>query len=278
MTDNARIPDRLPLWPQGAPGALGDGPEDRPSLTPHLPASAGPTAAIVVCPGGGYQGRAAHESDPIARWLCELGVAGLVLDYRVAPYRHPAPLSDAQRAIRTTRAKAAEWNIDPRRVGILGFSAGGHLAASAATIFDDGDPDAADPVDRFPCRPDALVACYAVLTFGPHRHNGSMVNLLGPQPSEEMRNYLSLENRVTPRTPPSFLWHTADDTAVPVENSLLFAQSLRQSAVPFALHVFPHGRHGLGLAENEPAVAAWTSLCAAWLTEIGFAPKSEART
>ena len=274
MTGSVRPFQRRPLWPQGAPGAAGNGPEDCPALTAYLPPAAGTTAAIVVCPGGGYHGRAAHEGEPIARWLCGLGVAGLVLDYRVAPYRHPVPLQDAQRGIRFARAHAAEWSIDPRRVGILGFSAGGHLAASAATMFDDGDPAAGDPIDRHPCRPDALIACYPVITFGPHRHDGSMVNLLGKEAGQDMQTYLSLENRVTPRTPPTFLWHTAEDQAVPVENVLLFAASLRRCAVPFALHVFPHGRHGLGLAEGNPAVSAWKDLCAAWLREIGFIPGS----
>ena len=199
-----------------------------------------------------------------------MSVAGLVVSYRVAPYRYPAALTDAQRAIRTIRARAAEWNIDPRRVGILGFSAGGHLACSAATIFDDGQADAPDPIDRQGCRPDAAILCYPVVSFGEFRHDGTMRNLLGKEPDENLRRSLCLEDRVTPRTPPTFLWHTSDDEAVPVENSLLFAAAMKRNRVPFALHVFPHGRHGLGLAGDIPGVGAWTKLCADWFGEIGW--------
>jgi acetyl esterase/lipase len=259
------------LWPQGAPGAKGTGPEDCPRLTPYLPEGAGPFPAVVVCPGGAYAFRAAHEAEPIARWLSTLGVAGLVLDYRVAPYKHPVPLGDAQRAIRMTRARCAEFRVDPKRVGILGFSAGGHLAVSAATIFDAGQAGAADPIDRQSCRPDALIACYAVVTLtGPFAEQGSMTNLVGDPANATLREYLSLENRVTQQTPPTFIWHTSDDACVPVENALLLASALRRHAVPFAMHVFQHGSHGLGLAKESPDVAAWTQLCGRWLGEIGF--------
>lgn len=272
MSSEVKQLEPVLLWPGGAPGAMGGGVEDCPRLTPYLPAggSAAPRAAVVVCPGGGYCGRAEHEARPIAEWLCSLGVAGLVCDYRVNPYRHPIPLGDAQRAIRLTRANSARWGIDPARVGILGFSAGGHCATSAATIFDDGRADAADPVDRQSCRPDALIACYPVITFGEFRHDGSMRALLGEKPDPAMQEYLSLELRVTPRTPPTFLWHTAGDDGVPVENSLLFAQALSRNKVPFALHVFPTGNHDLGLAPDHSTVRAWPGICAAWLREIGF--------
>ena len=260
------------LWPEGAPGATGDGAEDRPKLTPYLPVVDAPSAAIVVCPGGGYCGRADHEGEPVARWLCSLGIAGCVVDYRVAPYRHPIPLGDAQRAIRLTRARRRQWNIDPHRVGILGFSAGGHCAISAATIFDTGSDTTADAVDRESCRPDALVACYPVVTFDEHRHDGSMRALLGEEPSDRQRELLSLERRVTRETPPTFLWHTASDPGVPVENSLLMAAALSSHGVPFALHVFPEGDHGLGLAEADPVVGAWRDLCARWLRQLGFGP------
>jgi acetyl esterase/lipase len=260
------------LWSQGAPGATGTGSEDCPRLTPYLPEGDGPFAAVVVCPGGGYGGRAPHEAEPIARWLNTLGVAGLVLDYRVAPYKHPIPLGDAQRAIRLVRARCEEFRVDPRRVGILGFSAGGHLAVSAATIFDAGQADAPDPIDRQSCRPDALIACYPVITFtGPFHEPGTMTNLVGDPANAALREYLSLQNRVTPQTPPTFVWHTADDACVPVENALLLASALGRHAVPFALHVFQHGRHGLGLAEESPEVRAWTQLCARWLGGIDFA-------
>ena len=195
--------DALPLYPGRAPGALGDAPADRPTLTPFL-LPGGPRGCVVVCPGGGYAMKAEHEGAPIARWLNAIGVAACVLDYRVAPYRHPIPVADARRAIRTVRANAAAWRIDPAKVGILGFSAGGHLAASASTLAEAGDATAADPVEREPSRPDAAILCYPVITFGDHRHDGSMRNLLGPEPLDDQRRALSLETRVTPRTPPTF--------------------------------------------------------------------------
>lgn len=266
-------PAPILLWPDGAPGAKGDTPEDKPRLTPYLLPGDGPFGCVIVCPGGGYAGRAAHEGEPIARWLNSIGASAFVLDYRVRPYRHPIPLGDAQRAIRTVRARAAEWRVDPRRVGILGFSAGGHLAGSAGTLFDAGQTDAADPIDRQSSRPDALILCYPVITFGEFRHNGSMVNLLGENPDPALREKLSLENSVTPQTPPTFIWHTSDDAAVPVENALLFAAALHKSKVPFALHVFPRGRHGLGLAGGVAEVSQWTALCAEWLKGIGFIGK-----
>ncbi|HOX08213.1 MAG TPA: alpha/beta hydrolase [Planctomycetota bacterium] len=260
------------LWPDGAPGALGDGQEDRPRLVPHLLPGGAPRSAVVVCPGGGYSMRAAHEGDPIAAWLNSLGISALVLHYRVRPYRHPVPLADAQRAIRLVRHRAADWHLDPGRVGILGFSAGGHLACSAATIFDRGRPDAPDPVDRQSSRPDLLVACYPVISFGEHRHDGSMKCLLGDPPDEELRAFLSLENRVTAETPPAFLWHTAEDQAVPVMNSLLFAGALAEHRVPFALRIFTRGRHGLGLGSAGSEAATWPAQCARWMAEAGFLP------
>lgn len=258
------------LWPGPAPGATGDAPEDTPRITPFLPDSNSPTGAVIVCPGGGYARRASHEAAPVARWLCSLGLAGIVLDYRVCAYRHPVPLLDARRAIRTVRSKAGAWSIDPARIGILGFSAGGHLAISAATIFDAIESGPSDAIDRIDCRPDALIACYPVVTFGPHRHDGSMRNLLGPEPDPGLREQLSLETRVTERTPPAFLWHTADDPAVPVGNVLLLAEAMQACGVPVALHVFAHGRHGLGLADEAPDVARWTALCAAWMGQVGL--------
>jgi acetyl esterase/lipase len=273
MSHEARKLDTLYLWSGRAPGALGDGPEDRPRLTPYLPEGNGPFGCVVVCPGGGYGGRAKHEGEPIAQWLCSLGLASCVLDYRVKPYQHPVPLGDAQRAIRMVRARASEWNLDTRRVGIVGFSAGGHLATSAATLFDLNPPDGKDPIDQHSARPDVLIACYPVISFGEFRHHGSMVNLIGKEPDPKLRQMLSLENSVTAKNPPAFLWHTADDAAVPVENVLLFAQALRRHKVSFALHVFPHGRHGLGLASDQPGIKVWTELCAQWLREMGFAPR-----
>lgn len=244
--------DAITLWPQDAPEVAGSLPDGIPMLKPYLPESAVPTGAIVVCPGGGYQRRADHEGEPVAHWLNTLDIAAFVVDYRVAPHRHPLPLLDAQRAIRTVRANSGRWNVDPQRVGILGFSAGGHLAATVATQWDGGEPHQADPIARVSCRPDVAILCYPVISFMHASHTGSMTNLLG-------------------ETPPAFLWHTADDDVVDVENSLLFASALRRHGVPFALHVFPSGAHGLGLAEDHPEAAIWTGLCARFLQRTGFA-------
>lgn len=269
-----------PLWPKGAPGARGDAPGDVPTITVYpaqVPAAGPKTAAVVVCPGGGYGGLAAHEGEPIARWLNSLGVTGVVVRYRLGPkYHHPAPLQDAQRAIRTVRARAAEWNVDPQRVGILGFSAGGHLAATASTQFDNGKPDAEDPVERVSSRPDVSVLVYPVITMtDPHTHSGSRRNLLGEKPAREQIDSMSAEKRVTKDTPTAFIFHTADDGAVPVENALMYASALRKSGVPFELHVYEHGRHGVGLAKDDPVLGTWPARCADWLRTKGFGKKAE---
>jgi len=267
----------LPLWPAGVPGTIEDPTQlnhkragEIPTLTPYLVAGDTPTALIVVCPGGGYGMRAAHEGEPVARWLNSIGVSAAVLDYRVFPWRHPQPLNDAQRGLRLARSLAAQWKVDPKRIGILGFSAGGHLAGSAACFHDAGDAAASDVVARASCRPDVAILCYPVITFGDQRHNGSMEALLGKQPDPELRRKLSLELSVTAANPPTFLWHTADDKAVPVANAQLFADALTNAKVRVALHIFPEGRHGLGLAESHPTVRQWTTLCAQWLKEVGF--------
>jgi acetyl esterase/lipase len=227
----------------------------------------------VVLPGGGYQVKAAHEAVPIAQWLNSLGIAAFVLDYRVAPYRHPIPLLDARRAIQLVRCRAGELSIDPARIGILGFSAGGHLAASAGTHFEAYDsiylPE--DEVSAFSFRPDAMVLCYPVISFIQNFHLGSIDNLLGPDSSLELRSSLTNETRVTAQTPPAFIWHTSDDGSVPVENSLLFARALSACNIPSELHVFAHGIHGVGLAKNHPYAEPWTELCARWLGNLGFA-------
>jgi len=258
------------LWPEGAPLAMGDGDEDKPAITPYLVEGKG-NAAVVVAPGGGYGKRAEHEGEPIARWLNGLGISAFVLRYRVAPYRHPAPLLDAQRAIRAVRHYAEPFGVDPERVGLLGFSAGGHLTATAGTHFDRGQPEAADPIDRHSCRPDALVLCYPVITLKePYAHLGSRHNLIGPDPDPELLNSLCNDEQVTADTPQTFLWHTSDEEPVPVQNSLRFAAALHANRVPFDLHVYAKGNHGLGLAENHPYARGWTGACADWLRNIGF--------
>jgi acetyl esterase/lipase len=272
-------PEPVLLYPQGAPGAVGKEPADVPTITvypaPNTPPGGAP--AIVVCPGGGYGGLAGHEAEPIAQWLNTFGVTGVVLKYRLGPrYHHPVMLQDAQRAVRTVRSRAAEWKIDSKRVGILGFSAGGHLAATASTQFDGGDPAAADPVDRLSSRPDVSVLVYPVITMtDPHTHGGSRRNLLGESPTAEQVEAMSAEKRVTKDTPPAFIFHTADDQAVPVENAILYASALRKHGVPFELHVYETGRHGVGLATNDPILRTWTERCADWLRKRGFGTSGE---
>jgi acetyl esterase/lipase len=262
--------DRFPLWPGDAPEIANADPSEIPMLTAFVPSAAAPTAAIIVCPGGGYQMRADHEGAPIAEWLASLGIAAFVVDYRVAPNRHPIPLQDAQRAIRHVRHHAATWNVDPDRIGIIGFSAGGHLAATTGTHWDAGNPSASDPVRRASSRPDVMVLCYPVISLMQACHRGSVVNLLGQEATLEERRMLSAELNVTPQTPPAFIWHTADDAAVDVDNALMMGSALRRHGVDFALHVFPTGVHGLGLAPDDPEVRIWTDLCARFLRTQGF--------
>jgi acetyl esterase/lipase len=269
MTLRAEVKEPLPLWPGGAPGALGTGSNDVPTLTAYLPSPEIATgAAIVICPGGGYGGLAPHEGKDYALWLNEQGVTGFVLKYRLGShgYRHPRMLEDAARAVRTVRAQAADWKVDPKRIGIMGSSAGGHLASTLLTHFDSGKPDAEDPIERQSSRPDLGILCYAVITMGPDTHAGSKNNLLGKDPSPELVKLLSNELQVTAQTPPCFIWHTEEDKAVKVENSLEFAAALRRAGVPFDLHVYQQGRHGIGLANGHP----WTKDCTFWLKVQGF--------
>jgi acetyl esterase/lipase len=267
----------FPLWPEGAPGALGKEDKDIPTLTPFLPDPANATgAAIVICPGGGYGALAPHEGASYARFLNEYGVAGFVLKYRLGSggYRHPVMLHDAARAVRLVRARAGEWKVDPHRIGIMGSSAGGHLASTLLTHFDAGTPDAADPVERQSSRPDLGILCYAVITLGQFTHEGTKLNLLGKDPSPELVRLLSNELQVTKDTPPCFIWHTYEDKAVPVENSLQFAESLRKAGVPFDLHIYRKGQHGLGLGTrdwNPEKMHPWTRDCIFWLQAQGFA-------
>ncbi|WP_058301988.1 alpha/beta hydrolase [Gorillibacterium timonense] len=260
------------LWPQGAPFATGTGDEDKPAVTPYLASNKeSKTAAVVVCPGGGYEMRADHEGEPIALWMNTLGISAFVLRYRVAPYRNPVPLTDVQRAIRYVRHRADEWNIDPQRVGVLGFSAGGHLAATAATLYDRGATDAEDPVDRQSSRPDLAIFCYPVISMREGiTHEGSRNNLLGPNPDESLIARFSCEENVTADTPPTFLWHTSEDGLVSAINSLLFASALKRNGIFFDLHVYEKGHHGLGLAEDNEHARTWTDQCASWLKQNGF--------
>lgn len=259
------------LWPGASMDSIGEENQGCPSLTLYPVAGEGLSSAVIVCPGGGYGRRAPHEGEPVAQWLNGLGISAFVLNYRVAPYEHPIPLQDAQRAIRTVRHHAQEWGVDSNRLGILGFSAGGHLASSAGTLFDAGNQDAADPIERQSSRPDALILCYPVISLYEYGHMGSKRNLLGEAPDEQLVSLLSTEKQVSSDTPPTFLWHTADDAAVPVENSLLFAGALSRHKVPYDLHVFESGRHGIGMASDHDEAYIWPELCANWLKKMKFA-------
>ena len=262
------------LWTKGAPEAVGTTPEDVPTLTIYRPADGMSNgAAIVICPGGGYGHLAeGHEGREVAAWLNTLGVTGCVLKYRLAPrYRHPAPIQDAQRAIRLVRSRAEEWKIDPQRIGIMGFSAGGHLASTAGTHFDLGNPEATDPSDKVSCRPDLLILCYPVISLSsPYTHVGSRNNLVGANADAKLLDGLSNEKHVTRETPPTFLFHTSNDSAVPAENSLLFYMALHARGVPVEMHIYEQGRHGVGLAAKDPLLSSWPKRCAQWMDGRGF--------
>jgi acetyl esterase/lipase len=246
---------------------------DRPSLTLYsLPVGAAPHSAVVVCPGGGYQALAMdHEGRQIAEWLNSLGIAAYILKYRLAPrYHHPVMMEDVQRAIRYVRAHAPAWEIAPQRIGVWGFSAGGHLASTAATHFDAGDATAADPIERVSSRPDFAILAYPVITCSEaFKHTGSCRNLLGENPDPKLADYMSNEKQVTAQTPPTFLFHTGDDPGVPVENSVAFYLALRKVGVPAELHVYQHGPHGVGLAQMYPILSSWPRRLADWLRAQG---------
>ena len=270
----------FPLWPEGAPGAMGSEPKDIPTLTAFIAKEKASGAAIVVLPGGGYGGHAEHEGKAYAEWLNTLGIHAFVLKYRLGSfqvqkdgklrgidgYKHPRMLEDAARSLRTVRARASEWNINPGKIGIMGSSAGGHLASTLLTHFDSGNQSAEDPIEKQSSRPDLGILCYPVITMGEHTHQGSRNNLLGKNPSPELIKYLSTELQVTRNTPPTFLFHTVEDTAVPVENSLMFAESLRRAGVKFDLHIYANGPHGIGLANGHQ----WTKALEFWLKQNTF--------
>jgi acetyl esterase/lipase len=243
-----------------------------PRLTavPSRSGAAGDRPAVLVLPGGGYARQADHEAEPVADWLAGLGIHAFVLRYRVAPDRHPAPLEDAKQAMLHIRGGAHGLAVDRERVGVLGFSAGGHLAATLSTAVATGSAD----LDVPGAVPDLTVLCYPVVSYTREVHQGSVDNLLGGAPPSNVLAELSAEQQVTSETPPAFLWHTADDAAVPVSHSLGYAGALLSAGVPAELHVFPHGRHGLGLADGEPGPDQWSSLCAGWLGRAGWTDPS----
>lgn len=258
----------FPLWSGRAPGALGDQPQDQPTLTSFPPTTKPTDASVIVFPGGGYGMLAPHEGEGYAHWLAAQGIQAWVLQYRLGPhgYRHPAMLHDAARAVRTVRHLARQQKLDPARIGVMGSSAGGHLVATIITQFDAGQAGAADPIERESSRPDLGILCYPVVTMQPpHAHLGSRDNLLGPSPSPQLIDALSAELHVRPDTPPAFIWHTVADNAVPVENALMLASALRQAGVPFALSLYENGVHGLGLGSAEQPAPPWAADCLFWL-------------
>mgnify|MGYP001328639313 CR=1 FL=1 len=264
----------IELWPDGAPGAVGKEPLDVPTITQFpAPKETATGAAVIVFPGGGYARLSdIKEGSDVAKWLNSLGISAFVLKYRLGMrYHQPAPLQDAARAIRIVRSRANEWNVDVNRIGILGFSAGGHLASTLGTHFDSGKADAKDGIDRLSSRPDLMVLIYPVITMGDLTHAGSKKNLLGDNPTPDLIKLYSNELQVTKDTPPTFLVHTMTDAGVPVENSMMFASALRKVGVPFEFHLYEQGPHGFGLAPTNPILASWPARCADWLGLHGFA-------
>ncbi len=281
LAAKAQPTNSFALWPEGAPGALGTQPKDTPTLTPFFPTSGKATgAAFVICPGGGYVGLADHEGRAYAQWLNDHGIVGFVLKYRLGGrdgYHHPAMLQDVSRAIRLVRANATEWRIDPHRIGIMGSSAGGHLASTVLTHFDSGNSNAVDMVERQSSRPDLGILCYAVITMGDLTHRGSRNALLGTNATPALVQELSNELHVTRDTPPCFVWSTEEDRTVPVENSLMFVEALRKARVPFDVHIYQKGGHGMGLGvrqyppEDPTKIHPWAADCIYWLKQQGYA-------
>jgi acetyl esterase/lipase len=263
----------IPLWSGPAPGALGTDTTDIPAITVFLPRNVAPnTPAIIICPGGSYQRLASnHEGRQVANFMNSMGIAAFVLRYRLGPrYHHPIELGDVQRAIRLVRSHAADWHLDPARIGIMGFSAGGHLAMTASTHLDAGNASASDPLDRVSSRPDIAILGYPVISMtAPWTHAGSRTALLGDHPDPQLASSLSGENAVTKETPSTFIFQTSEDTTVPAENAIYYFLALRRAGVPAEMHVFERGVHGLGLANADPALSEWSKLLTNWLRMHG---------
>ncbi|HEU4937989.1 MAG TPA: alpha/beta hydrolase [Vicinamibacterales bacterium] len=269
-------PQEILLWENGAPGALGQADTDKPAITAYRAPRGSSGTAIVVAPGGGYGALAIeHEGRQWAYWYNAMGITAFVLKYRLGPrYHHPIELDDAQRAIRTVRSRAAEFNIVPDRIGMMGFSAGGHLTSTAGTHFDSGKADSSDPIERVSSRPDFLILGYPVISFDPAvTHAGSLRNLLGENPDPKLVENLSNDLQVTAQTPPTFIFHTTNDAAVPVENSVRFYLALRKAKVPVEMHLFENGPHGVGMALNDPSLSSWPNLLMNWMRARGLLTK-----
>jgi acetyl esterase/lipase len=273
-TPGLEQPRKLLLWEHGAPGALGTDESDQPSVEYFPPWGKNESGTcVIVAPGGSYGMLASnHEGRQAANYFNALGIAAFVLTYRLGPrYHHPIELGDAQRAIRLVRSRAAEFDVRPDRIGIMGFSAGGHLASSAGTHFDAGHADASDPIDRASSRPDFLILAYPVITMeAPFAHEGSRKNLLGDNPDPKLVELMSNELQVTPQTPPTFIFTTSNDDVVPVENSVMFYSALHKAGVPAELHIFAEGPHGVGLDLSDPALGEWPKLLSNWMAGRGL--------
>ncbi|MES2696630.1 MAG: alpha/beta hydrolase [Verrucomicrobiota bacterium] len=276
----ATILGPIRLYAGDAPGATGQRPQDIPTLTPYAPDPAKKNGAtILIFPGGGYGGLAEHEGPGYAEFFTRHGFTAYVLKYRLGSngYRHPVMLNDAARALRMVRSFAKRDGLDPARIGIIGSSAGGHLASTLITHFDPARPhgptlDAADPIDRESSRPDLAILCYPVITMSELGHAGSRKNLLGDSPTPELLQALSNELQVSKDTPPTFIWHTQEDKVVPIENALLFASALRKAGVPFSLHTYEKGAHGLGFGRAGREAPPWADQLLYWFKERKFVP------
>jgi acetyl esterase/lipase len=271
----AEDPAPILLWEKGAPGAKGEEDKDKPKLFAYsAPEASAVGTAIVICPGGGYGHLSMDkEGSDVAKWLNSLGVTAFVLDYRHAGkgYQHPAPLDDVKRAVRYVRTNAEKWKLDASRIGVMGFSAGGHLASTAGTQFEEANKNADDKIDRASSRPDFLVLCYPVISMtSEYTHKGSRKNLIGDDPSPELAKKMSSELQVTSNTPPTFIFQTDKDTGVPAENAVSFYLALRKAKVPAELHIYQNGPHGVGLAPGDPVLATWKERLADWLKVRGL--------
>lgn len=249
------------LW-EGKIPYNGNGLDYVPQITAYPAESKG---AVIVFAGGAYAMKAAHEGPAIGEWFQKNGITSFVVDYRVAPYKHPAEISDAMRAIRYVRFYAEKYGIDRDKIAVMGFSAGGHLAGSVSVHFDKEMYEPTDRIDKESCRPNASILCYPVIDMGTYRHDGSRQNLLGEHPTEKMADFMSLYKHVNENTPEAFIWHTSTDAAVPVKNSLLYAGALSAENIPYEMHIYPLGAHGLGKADDVPYVAKWLEDLKAWL-------------
>jgi acetyl esterase/lipase len=270
----ANGPAPMLLWANGAPGALGDADDDKPTITAYIPASNPMKTAVIVAPGGGYQHLSmVKEGSDVAAWLNAHGVAAFVLKYRLGPkYHHPIEIGDAQRAIRTVRANAAQYGVAADHIGMWGFSAGGHLTATAGTESDTGNATATDPIEQQGSQPDFLILSYPVITMeDPYVHKGSRTYLLGDSPTQTAMDAMSAELHVTAQTPPTFLFSTTDDKTVPIMNSVMFYSALVKAGVPAEMHIFQHGAHGSGLAPTNPQLRPWLDMLIKWMRERGYA-------